>query len=149
MTDMAEKYFTFDEAQTLLPVLESLLRTAVDSKQTIETVESEFDELRQRIFMNGGTSVDILSLARRRAEKDKAVQCAKDTLAEIDSIGVQVKDLDTGLLDFPCVVEDKVILLCWKMGEKGITHWHGMEEGFKGRKPIDERITKSKKKRPN
>ena len=146
---MADRYFTFDEAQTLLPVLESLLRTAVDSKQMIETVESEFDELRQRIFVNGGTSVDILSLARRRAEKDKAVQRAKDTLAEIDSIGVQVKDLDTGLLDFPCVVEDKVILLCWKMGEKGITHWHGMEEGFKGRKPIDERIAKSKKKRPN
>jgi hypothetical protein len=146
---MPDRYFTFDEAQTLLPVLESLLRTAVDSKQTIETVESEFDELRQRIFVNGGTSVDILALARRRAEKDKAVQRAKDTLAEIDSIGVQVKDLDTGLLDFPCVVEDKVILLCWKMGEKGITHWHSMEEGFKGRKPIDERIAKSKKKRPN
>ena len=146
---MPDRYFTFDEAQTLLPVLESLLRAAVDSKQTIAAVESEFDELRQRIFVNGGTSVDVLSLARRRAQKDKAVQRATDTLAEIDSIGVQVKDIETGLLDFPCVVEDKVILLCWKMGEKAITHWHGKEEGFKGRKPIDERITKSKKKRPN
>jgi len=146
---MADRYFTFDEAQTLLPVLESLLRNAVESKQTIETVDSEFEDLRQRIFVNGGTSVDIVTLARRRAEKDKAVQKAKDTLSEIDSIGVQVKDLDTGLLDFPCVVEDQVILLCWKMGEKGITHWHGMEEGFRGRKPIDERITRSKKKRPN
>jgi hypothetical protein len=146
---MPDRYFTFDEAQTLLPVLESLLRAAVDSKQTIETVDSEFEGLRQRIFMNGGTLVDIVSLAHRRAEKDKAVQRAKDTLAEIDSIGVQVKDLDTGLLDFPCVVEDKVILLCWKLGEKGITHWHGMEEGFRGRKPVDERIISSKKKRPN
>lgn len=146
---MPDRYFTFDEAQTLLPVLESLLRAAVDSKQTIETVDSEFEDLRQRIFMNGGTLVDIVSLAHRRAEKDKAVQRAKDTLAEIDSIGVQVKDLDTGLLDFPCVVEDKVILLCWKLGEKGITHWHGMEEGFRGRKPVDERIISSKKKRPN
>jgi hypothetical protein len=146
---MADKYFTFEEAQTLLPILEGLMRTAVDSKQTIESVDVQFEELRQCIFMNGGMSVDILALARRRAEKDKAVQRAKDTLAEIDSIGVQVKDLDTGLLDFPCVVEDQVILLCWKMGEKGITHWHGVEEGFRGRKPIDERITKSKRKRPN
>jgi len=146
---MPDKYFTFDEAQTLLPILEGLLRTAVDSKQTIESVDAQFEDLKQRIFMNGGMSVDILTLARRRAEKDKAVQRAKDTLAEIDSIGVQVKDLDTGLLDFPCVVEDQVILLCWKMGEKGITHWHGLEERFRGRKPIDERITKSKKKRPN
>ena len=109
------------------------------------TLGEHLEELRQRIFVNGGTSVDILSLARRRAEKDKAVQRAKDTLAEIDSIGVQVKDLDTGLLDFPCVVEDKVILLCWKMGEKGITHWHGTNEGFAGRKPIDQRIAKAKK----
>jgi len=146
---MPEKFFTLDEAQTLLPVLESLLRAAVESKRTIEGVDSEFEELRQRIFLNGGTAVDILAVARRRAEKDKAVQKAKDTLAEIDSIGVQVKDLDTGLLDFPCVVEDQVILLCWKMGEKAITHWHGLQEGFKGRKPIDERIAKSKKKRPN
>src|SRR4051812_4007320 len=146
---MSDRYFTFDEAQTLLPVLESLLRNAVESKQTIETVDSEFEDLRQRIFMNSGTAGDIVSLARRRAEKDKAVQKAKDTLAEIDSIGVQGKDLDTGLLDFPCVVEDQGILLCWKMGQKAITHWHGMEEGFRGRKPIDDRITSSKKKRPN
>ena len=146
---MADRYFTFDEAQTLLPILEGLLRAAVDSKQTIESVDAQFEDLKQRIFVNGGMSVDVISLARRRAEKDKAVQRAKDTLAEIDSIGVQVKDLDTGLLDFPCVVEDQVILLCWKMGEKGITHWHGLEEGFRGRKPINERITKSQKKRPN
>jgi hypothetical protein len=68
---MSEKYFTFDEAQTLLPVLESLLRTAVDSKQTIETVDSEFDDLRQRIFMNGGTSVDIVTLGGGRAPQQK------------------------------------------------------------------------------
>ena len=137
---MAEKYFTFDEAQTLLPILEGLLRAAVDSKQTIESVDAQFEELKQRIFMNGGMSVDIVSLARRRAEKDKAVQRAKDTLSEIDAIGVQVKDLDTGLLDFPCVVEDQVILLCWKMGEETITHWHTPAEGFAGRKVVDARI---------
>jgi hypothetical protein len=69
----------------------------------------------------------------------------KDAVAEIDSIGVQVKDLDIGLLDFPCKVEGNIILLCWKLGEKGITHWHSVEEGFAGRKPIDQRISKNKK----
>jgi len=57
---------------------------------------------------------------------------------------VQVKDLDIGLLDFPCAVDGKLILLCWKMGEKTIEHWHSMEEGFANRKPIDERIAKAK-----
>jgi len=60
---------------------------------------------------------------------------------------VQVKDLDIGLLDFPCQVEGEVILLCWKRGEEKITHWHGVAEGFAGRKPIDDRIANAGKKR--
>jgi hypothetical protein len=89
-------------------------------------------------------------VSRRRAEHDKAFQDIKDTLAEIDAIGVQVKDLDIGLLDFPCVVDDEIVLLCWKYGEDKIEFWHGMEEGFRGRKPIDERILRGKnKEKPN
>ncbi len=88
----------------------------------------------------------LSTLARRKAEREKALQKAKDAVAEIDATGVQVKDLDTGLLDFPCVVGEEVILLCWKLGEKGITHWHGIEEGFAGRKPIDERILRDQRK---
>jgi hypothetical protein len=87
----------------------------------------------------------VVPLARRKAERIKAEQRAKDALAEIDSIGVQVKDLDIGLLDFPCEVEGRTILLCWKLGEKSITHWHGTDEGFAGRKPVDERISRAKR----
>jgi hypothetical protein len=89
--------------------------------------------------------VDVVPLARRKAERMKAEQRAKDALAEIDSIGVQVKDLDIGLLDFPCRVDGSIVLLCWKLGEKSITHWHGTEEGFAGRKPVDERIARSRR----
>ena len=138
--------FTVGEAENLLPVLESLLRSAIDAKKLIEEVDGEQQTLANRIFVNGGTLVDIVKFARRKAEREKALQKAKDAVAEIDATGVQVKDLDIGLLDFPCVVGDDVILLCWKLGEKGITHWHGMEEGFAGRKPIDERILKGQKK---
>lgn len=142
---MSDRTFTLDEAQTLLPVLESLLRTAIAGKALIEQVEAEQQALSHRIFMNGGTFLDIVPLARRKAERTKAEQRAKDAIAEIDSIGVQVKDLDIGLLDFPCEVEGQIILLCWKLGEKSITHWHGTQEGFAGRKPIDERIAKAKR----
>lgn len=146
MGSMAERTFTLKEAQSLLPVLESLLRTAIDGKKLIETVDSEFQELAHRVFLNGGILVNVVHMARRKAEREKAVQRVKDAIGEIDSIGVQVKDLDIGLLDFPCVVDGNVILLCWKLGENGITHWHGEAEGFAGRKPIDERITRSRKK---
>jgi hypothetical protein len=142
---MSERTFTLDEAKTLLPVLESLLRAAIRAKQVIEEVEAEQQALNHRIFLNGGTHLDVLPIARRKAERAKAEQRAKDALAEIDSIGVQVKDLDIGLLDFPCEVEGQIILLCWKLGEKTITHWHGTHEGFAGRKPIDERIARARR----
>lgn len=142
---MSDRTFTLDEAQMLLPVLESLLRTAIDAKKLIDDADGEQQALQHRIFLNGGTFLDIVPLAQRKAERAKAEQRAKDAVAEIDSIGVQVKDLDIGLLDFPCEVEGQIILLCWKLGEKSITHWHGTSEGFAGRKPIDERITRGRK----
>jgi hypothetical protein len=142
---MKQRTFSLDEAQVLLPVLESLLRRSIEGKQLVEKIEGEFQEVSQRIFLAGGTRVDIAHLAVRKAEKGKALQRVKDALAEIDSTGVQVKDLDVGLLDFPCLVNDQLILLCWKMGEKQITHWHGTEEGFRGRKPIDETILRAGK----
>jgi len=142
---MSDRTFTLDEAHSLLPVLESLLRAAIAAKKQIEEFEAEMQALQHRIFLNGGTFLDIVPLARRKAERTKAEQRAKDALAEIDSIGVQVKDLNIGLLDFPCEVEGEIVLLCWKLGEKAITHWHGTQEGFAGRKPIDDRITRGRR----
>jgi hypothetical protein len=101
--------------------------------------------LHHRIFLNGGMFLEIVPLAQRKAERARAEQRAKDALAEIDSAGVQVKDLGIGLLDFPCEVDGQKILLCWKLGEKAITHWHGVAEGFAGRKPIDQRIARAKR----
>lgn len=148
LSHMAQRTFTLQEAQVLLPVLKSLLKQAIDGKKLIETIDAEFQALGQRIFLSGGLLVEIGKAATRRAERDKTVQRIKDVVAEIDATGVQVKDIDMGLLDFPCVVGGNTILLCWKMGEDKITHWHGVEEGYAGRKPIDETITKLKKK-PN
>ena len=137
--------FTLDEAQDLLPILESLLRTSIDGKKLIESVDAELQATAQRVFLNGGMSLNVVHFARRKAEREKAIQRVKDAMDEIDAIGVQVKDLDIGLLDFPCEVDGQIVLLCWKLGEKAITHWHGVSEGFAGRKPVDERISKAKR----
>ncbi len=129
--------FTLREAQSMLPILESLLRRSIESKGLIEEIDQEFADLGQRIFLNGGTLVDMRACAARKAERERAIQSAKDTLSEINAIGVQVKDLDIGLLDFPCLMDGEIVLLCWKMGEPTISHWHGTEEGYSGRKPLD------------
>lgn len=138
------KTFSLQEAQSLLPVLESLLRTSIEGKKVIEEVDQELSHISERIFLTGGAFIEVKKVALRRAERDKAVQKVKDAIAEINAIGVQVKDLDIGLLDFPCKVDDEIVLLCWKLGETSITHWHGAEEGFAGRKPIDDRIARAK-----
>jgi hypothetical protein len=132
--------FTLEEAQSLLPVLESLLKRAVEGKQAAEQVESGLAELARRIYVSGGMKVDVSNIARQRAEMEAHLQRVRESLAEIDSIGVQVKDIDAGLLDFPCQLGDQVVLLCWRMGETSIEHWHTMEAGFQGRQPLDDRF---------
>ena len=145
---MSERTFTLDEAHELLPVLESLLRQAIEGKKQIEEIDKELKEVAHRVFLTGGMLLPLVRLARRKAEREKTAQQVKDAVSEINATGVQVKDLDSGLLDLPCAVDGHTILLCWKLGEKKITHWHGLEEGFAGRKPIDERIPRAKPKRP-
>jgi hypothetical protein len=134
------KTFTLDEAHSLLPVVESLLRRAMAGKQSAEQVDSGLSDLARRIHLSGGMRVDVGMVSRQRAEMEDHLQRARESVAEIDSIGVQVKDLDTGLIDFPCRIDDQVVLLCWRVGEPAIQHWHTMDEGFQGRQPVDDRF---------
>jgi hypothetical protein len=143
------KTFSLDEAQSLLPVLESLLRRAIEAKATAGRLEADFQMLSQKIFLSGGLLVDVADVARKRMAQRTAVQQAQDAIQEIDSIGVQVKDLDKGLLDFPCQLGEQTVLLCWQLGEAKIDYWHTIEAGFQGRQPLDDRFQKSRPERPN
>jgi hypothetical protein len=134
------KTFTIDEAQSLLPVLESLLKRAIEGKQAAEQVESNLSDLARRIYLSGGMKIDSAGVAKQRAELESHLKRVRETIAEIDAIGVQVKDLDAGLLDFPCTLDGQVVLLCWRMGETSIEHWHTTDTGFQGRQPIDDRF---------
>jgi hypothetical protein len=134
------KTFTLDEAQSLLPVLESLLKRAIEGKHAAETVETDLSELARRIYVSGGMKVDTSKVAKMRTEMESHLQRVRESIAEIDAIGVQVKDLDSGLLDFPFRLEDQVVLLCWKLGEPSIEHWHTSDAGYKGRQPVDDRF---------
>ena len=131
------KTFTLDEAQSLLPVLESLLKRAIEGKRGAEEIESSLSELARRIYVSGGMKVDVAAVAKERADMEAHLERVRESLAEIDSIGVQVKDMEAGLLDFPCRLVDQVVLLCWRMGETAIEHWHTVEAGFQGRQPLD------------
>ncbi len=143
------KTFSLDEAQSLLPILESLLRRAIDAKASASLVEAELQMLSRKIFLSGGLLVDVAAVARKRVAQRASVQQAQDAIQEIDSIGVQVKDLDKGLLDFPYQAGEQIVLLCWQLGEAKIDYWHTVEAGFQGRQPLDERFIKTRPERPN
>ena len=106
-----DRYFTLEEAQSLLPVVEALLKRALEAKRAAEEVEEKLEALGRKVFLLGGMFLDIERVRRNRAAYEAHMQQAKDSLGEIDAIGVQVKDLDTGLLDFPCSVEGETVLL--------------------------------------
>jgi len=147
--DFEIKHFTLDEAQSLLPVLESLLNRAIEARRAAEEIGEELQQLNHKIFLSGGMFFDVDSLRKRRKGYDAQLQTVKDSLAEIDAIGVEVKDIDTGLLDFPCLIDGETVLLCWKMGESRIEFWHTLDGGFAGRQPLDDRFTKKSRKRTN
>lgn len=144
------KTFTIDEAKTLLPVLSALLLRARDAAIRAGLLEEAMQELSQRIFLSGGMHVDVPAAARRRAERDKAMQEAQATIDEINEIGVAVADGEAGTLEFPALLEGRAVLLCWTLGEEEILYWR--EEGDKAgvRKPVDGRFgSRKERERPN
>jgi hypothetical protein len=145
------KTFTLDEAQALLPLVEALLKRAQECKRDAEGVEEQLGGLQQRIAATGGMRVDVGHVAKLRSDSEEHLRRLRENIAEMDEIGVQVKDLDAGLLDFPCRLDDEIVLLCWKSGETAIEHWHTMEAGFQGRQPVDERFRRrsNSNNRPN
>jgi hypothetical protein len=86
----------------------------------------------------GGTSPPLADLLRKKTEHDEAAERLVEIVNRIQETGVLVKDLDIGLVDFPSLLEGEEIYLCWKLGEDHIDFWHGVDEGFTGRKPIDD-----------
>lgn len=134
------KTFTLGEAQTLLPVLEALVRRAREAAVRAGKAEEQMQSLSQRIFLSGGLHVDVPAAARTRAERDKGVQEAKSTIEEIEEIGAQVGDLGEGLLEIPCAVDGRVVLLCWTAGEAEISHWRETEDEAEVRREVDGRF---------
>jgi hypothetical protein len=129
----------------LLPVLEALLQRTRETALKAAEIELEMQQLSQKIFLSGGLNVDIPAAARSRAERDKATQDTKDSLAEMEAIGVQVQDLQNGVLDFPCQMDGKIVMLCWRMGESAISHWHEVEESADARQPLDGRFGRTER----
>ena len=130
------KFFTLQEAEKLIPVLQERLSQAIDFRNEAVEMETELQALTARIQMIGGLLVDPVSVAQKKHQKSRAAQLLHDAMREIEDFGCILKDLDVGLIDFPSMHKDEEVFLCWKLGESRIGYWHRADEGFAGRKPI-------------
>jgi hypothetical protein len=131
------RYFTLAEARAALPVVGRSIREAVQAKAHYMEAEQAIQNLAQRILMRGGLNVDTAAAEAWKAQYDSNAQTLKNSMERIEDMGVLVKDLDIGLVDFPTLFRGEEVYLCWRMDEDDIDHWHGVNEGFSGRRPID------------
>ena len=132
------RYFTLRQAEGLLQQVEQSLRDALFHKAEAEKAHRELEQASDNIRMAGGSRVNPTKMLGLRARRDTSAAALKDALEQVEETGAQVKDLNIGLIDFLSRFQDRDVCLCWKLGETGINFWHGVEEGFKGRKPIDD-----------
>jgi hypothetical protein len=129
------RMFTPAEANAALTEIRPIAERMVAHRRALLDAQIRQAQLVTRIAANGGdlTPGEVRDAAEEVArEVDSIAECVR----QIDDAGVQVKDVDEGLLDFPARRGDEDILLCWKVGEPEVAFWHGLEEGFAGRKPL-------------
>jgi len=132
------RFFTIHQAERLLPEVESTIRDAISAKSGYEQAEEEMQNFSRRIMMLGGVVVDHTRVLEHRDRRESSALLLKAAMEKIEEIGCLVKDLDIGLIDFPTLLHGEEVYLCWKLGESGIHYWHGVHEGFQGRKAIDQ-----------
>ncbi|HUK18820.1 MAG TPA: DUF2203 domain-containing protein [Bryobacteraceae bacterium] len=132
------KRFTLNEAQSLVPQLEGTLRGAVALKSEFDQAEAAVRSFLERVTLMGGMMVNRNRARTTRERRDSLAQRLRSTIEHVQEMGCVVKDLDMGLIDFPTLLRGVEVYLCWKLGEPRIAYWHGTDEGFRGRKPIDE-----------
>jgi len=131
------RYYTLREARAALPVIGRDVRDAVHAHSRYQEADEALKALTQRILMNGGTVVDTAGAEAWKSQRDSGAQTLKTFLERMEERGVLVKDLSMGLIDFPTLYRGREVYLCWRMDEDDIDFWHGTDEGFAGRKLID------------
>ncbi len=127
------------EAERTRRELEPILLEAMDCRRKMAELDQNLGQIANRIMLLGGMAVPYEKTARLRSERDHLADDIRAALERMEGSGAVVKDLDVGLLDFPALIDNEEVYLCWRLGEDRIRFWHRQDEGFAGRKPIDPR----------
>jgi hypothetical protein len=132
-----QRFFTLQQAEKVLPEVASAIQEAIALKADYDAAEDDWRSFSDRVSTLGGVNVDRAQLLELKNRRERALLGLQRTVEKVSEFGCVVKDLDIGLIDFPSLFHGVEVCLCWKLGEAGIQFWHGLDEGFRGRKPID------------
>jgi hypothetical protein len=131
------RFFTEEEANEALAAVRPTVERLVAARRRFLHASGRLEGVRGRVAGNGG-GLDPGRVRELGTEAADAAAAVAAVVAELEGLGVQVKDIDEGLVDFPALHPDRdePVLLCWRLGENRVAFWHGLEEGFAGRKPL-------------
>ena len=127
--------FSIEQAEALLPQLREIVLDMQRCKREIDGVRGDLGHAAQSATGNGHVK-DETTLAEKRRRAESFVEQLNEGLARINELGIELKDIDQGLLDFPHERDGRVVNLCWRLGEDRIAWWHEIDVGFAGRQPI-------------
>ena len=123
------QYYSVDEANAALLVIQPLMADIMRIRQHVLEHQPEIWPVIQKAAGNGGSKIaSLIALEFGRLD---------DYVHQIQDMGVIIKDLDTGLLDFPALRNRHEVYLCWKFGEESVLFWHEIDDGFAGRQPLE------------
>jgi hypothetical protein len=131
------RLFTLTEAERARRELEPVLVEAMDCRKKLVGLETDLSAVSARIMMMGGVIVPYEKLATLRTQHQQLAETLKSALHRILETGCLIKDLEVGLLDFPALINNEEVYLCWRLGEDRIRFYHRQDEGFAGRKPLN------------
>ncbi len=125
---MPPRLFTVSEANALLPAVRAQVARMLAARQEVLDLQPQIWPAVERAVFNGGS--------KSLAEASRQIMIIQDVLAGLDAMGIQVKDMNTGLVDFPARYQGRTVLLCWQFDEPSVQFWHDLDTGFAGRKRI-------------
>jgi hypothetical protein len=130
-----KKYFTVAQANATLPLVQAIVQ---DIALLARDLQERHERLRRVLPSKGAGIGDAYreEILQVQADFDRDRERMEEYEQELKSLGVELKDYNTGLIDFPCWMDDREVYLCWKLGEPDIGHWHEVDAGFAGRRKL-------------
>ncbi|HVA24461.1 MAG TPA: DUF2203 domain-containing protein [Chloroflexota bacterium] len=132
--DVEVRTFTVQEANALLPRVSELIRNLQRQREELGDMQRDYADALERTSSNGHSVAEKLTEQRRQLEL--MVEGLNAGIGEIEELGCTVKDVDTGLVDFPGLRDGRIVNLCWRLGEPEVAYWHSLDTGFASRQPL-------------